>query len=156
MWAALSCGPFQFLKGKIIMKDLHSVINTLQVVAPVSFANNTPLVGAIVDRQGFDSVEYSISLGTNAGVAGAYTVLLEEGNAANLSDAATVTAMLGTIANASWAYTDVNKTRKLGYVGGMRYTRMTITPAANAAAVLVSVTAILGNPVNSPTTNPPQ
>lgn len=140
------------------MKDLHDNIHTVQVIAPVSFANNTALVGAIVDRQGFDSLEYSIALGTNAGTAGTYTVLLEHGDQANLSDAATVAApdLLGTIANTSWAYTDVNKTRKLGYVGSKRYTRMTITPAANVAAVLASVTALLGNPVNAPTANPPQ
>ena len=140
------------------MKDLHDSIHTVQVLAPVSFANNTPLVGAIVDRSGYDSLEYSISLGANAGSAGTYTALLEEGDAANLSDAATVAAgdMRGTIANTSWAYTDVNKTRKIGYGGSKRYSRLTITPAANVAAVLASVTAILGNPVNAPTANPPQ
>lgn len=140
------------------MKDLHDNIHTVQVLAPVSFSANVAMVGAIVDRQGFDSLEYSIALGTNAGAAGTYTVLLEHGDAANLSDAATVAApdLLGTIANASWVYTDASKTRKLGYVGGKRYTRMTITPASNAAAVLVGVTAILGNPVNAPTVNPPQ
>lgn len=140
------------------MKDILNNLHTVQVIAPVSFANNTALVGAIVDRAGFDSLVYSIALGTNAGAAGTYTVLLEEGNNAALSDATTVSAtdMNGTIANTSWAYTDVNKTRKLGYTGNKRYTRMTITPAANAAAVLASVTAILGNPVVAPTINPPQ
>lgn len=140
------------------MKDLHDNIHTVQVIAPVSFANNTALVGAIVDRQGYDSLEYSIALGTNAGAAGTYTVLLEDGNDPALADNAAVVApnLLGTIANTSWAYTDVSKTRKLGYTGSKRYTRMTITPAANAAAVLVAVTAILGNPVNAPTANPPQ
>lgn len=140
------------------MKDLLDSIHTVQVIAPVSFATNTPLVGAIVDRQGYDSLVYSIALGTNAGAAGTYTVLLEHGDAANLSDAATVVApdLSGTIANASWAFTDVSKTRKLGYVGSKRYTRMTITPAANVAAVLASVTAVLSNPVNAPTVNPPQ
>jgi hypothetical protein len=140
------------------MKDVLDSIHTVQVLAPVSFSNNTALVGNIVDRAGFDSLVYSIALGANAGVAGSYTVLLEEGNSPTLADASTVasTDMNGSIANASWAYTDVNKTRKLGYTGSKRYTRMTITPASNAAAVLASVTAILGNPVNAPTSNPPQ
>lgn len=139
------------------MKDLHNNIHPVQVIAPVSVANNTAQVGTIVDRQGFDSLEYIIALGANAGAAGTYAVLLEEGDTANLADAATVAAadMRGTIANASWAYTDVNKTRKLGYTGSKRYTRMTITPASNVAAALFGVTAILGNPVNAPTINPP-
>lgn len=140
------------------MKDLLNDLHTVQVLAPVSFANNTPLVGSIVDRAGFDSLVYSIALGANAGTAGTYTVLLEEGNSPTLADASTVSAtdLNGSIANASWVYTDVNKTRKLGYTGSKRYTRMTITPASNVAAVLASVTAILGNPVVAPTANPPQ
>lgn len=140
------------------MKDILNSVHTVQVIAPVSFANNTPLVGAIVDRAGYDSLVYSIALGTNAGAAGTYTVLLEEGNNSALSDASTVAAvdLNGTIANASWGFADVNKTRKLGYTGSKRYTRMTITPAANVAAVLASVTAVLGNPVYAPTANPPQ
>lgn len=140
------------------MKDILDSIHTVQVLAPVSFANNTPLVGNIVDRAGFDSLVYSIALGTNAGTAGTYTVLLEEGDSPTLADASTVTAtsLSGSIANASWSYTDVNKTRKLGYTGSKRYTRMTITPASNSAAALVSVTAVLGNPAMAPTSNPPQ
>ena len=139
------------------MKDLHDKIHTATVIAPVSVSNNTAQVGAIIDRSGFDSLEYSIALGANAGAAGTYTVLLEEGDAANLSDATTVAAadLRGTIANASWSYTDVNKTRKLGYTGNKRYTRMTVTPASNVAACLFAVTAILGDPVTAPTINPP-
>ena len=140
------------------MKDILDNVHTATVIAPVSFATNTPLVGAIIDRAGYDALVYSIALGTNAGAAGTYTVLLEHGDIANLSDAATVAApdLNGTIANASWAFTDVSKTRKLGYVGSKRYSRMTVTPAANVAAVLVSVTAVFGSPVNAPTANPPQ
>jgi hypothetical protein len=140
------------------MKDILNNVHTVQVLAPVSFSNNTPLVGNIVDRAGYDSLVYSIALGANAGTAGSYTVLLEEGNSPTLTDASTVatTDMNGSIANASWAYTDVNKTRKLGYTGSKRYTRMTITPASNSAAALASVTAILGNPTVAPTANPPQ
>jgi hypothetical protein len=140
------------------MKDILNSVHTVQVLAPVSFANNTPLVGNIVDRAGFDSLVYSIALGANAGTAGTYTVLLEEGNSPTLADASTVAAvdLNGSIANASWGFADVNKTRKLGYTGSKRYTRMTVTPAGNAAAALVSVTAVLGNAVNAPTVNPPQ
>lgn len=140
------------------MKDLHDNIHTVQVVAPVSHATgDAAIVGTIVDRAGFDSLEYIISLGANAATAGAYTVLLEEGDNAALSDATTVAAadLRGTIALTSWAYTDVSKNRKLGYTGSKRYTRMTITPSGNNGAFLVGVSAILGNPVNAPTINPP-
>lgn len=141
------------------MKDLHDNIHTAQVIAPVSHATgDAAIVGAIIDRNGYDSLEYSIALGATAATAGVYAVLLEHGDNAALSDAATVGAadLLGTIANTSWGFADVSKTRKLGYTGTKRYTRMTITPTGNNGAFLVGVTAILGNPVNAPTANPPQ
>ncbi len=42
--------------------------------------------------------------------------------------------------------------RKLGYIGKKRYTRLTITPSANASAALLSSVAILGNPSKAPVT----
>ena len=141
------------------MKDLHSKIHTTQVVAPLSHATgNAAIVGAIIDRANFDSLEYSINIGATAATAGTYAVTLEHGNDSALSDAATVAApdLSGTTANASWAFGDVNKTRKLGYVGSKRYSRTTITPAGNDGAFLVSVVAIQADPVNAPTANPPQ
>lgn len=140
------------------MKDLHDNIHTVQVVAPVSHATgDAAIVGAIVDRSGFDSLEYIVSLGATAATAGVYAVLLEEGDNAALSDASTVSAadMRGTIALTSWGFADVSKNRKLGYTGSKRYTRMTITPTGNNGAFLVGASAILGNPVNAPTINPP-
>lgn len=141
------------------MKDIHSNIHTVQVVAPVSHATgDAAIVGNIVDRANFDSLEYSINLGANAATAGVYAVTLEHGDNSALSDAATVVApdLSGTTANASFGFGDVNKTRKLGYVGSKRYTRLTITPTGNNGAFLMGVIAIQGDPVNAPTANPPQ
>jgi hypothetical protein len=47
------------------------------------------------------------------------------------------------------------KTRKLGYVGGKRYTRMTVTPALNSGTAFLAIIALLGHPEQSPTVNPP-
>lgn len=141
------------------MKDLHSKIHTTLAVAPVSHATgDAAIVGAIIDRANFDSLVYSISIGAIAATAGAYAVTLDHGDNSALSDAATVAApdLSGTTANASWVFGDANKTRKIGYVGSKRYTRMTITPTGNNGAFLVGVIAIQSNPVNAPTANPPQ
>jgi hypothetical protein len=54
--------------------------------------------------------------------------------------------LLGTEAGASFIFSDDNAVRKLGYLGGKRYVRLTITPASNTGAWLVSAVAIKGTP----------
>lgn len=139
------------------MEDLFNNINMKRVIAPISVADNTALVGQIIDVQGYESVTYAIATGSLADADATFTVLLEEGDASNLSDAAAVddAQLLGTEALASFAFSDDNKVFKLGYKGFKRYTRLTITPAANASAALVSALCILGCPNVAPTPNPP-
>lgn len=140
------------------MEDLHNNIAPKLVIGPVALADNTPKVGQIIDRQGYESLEYIIATGALPDADATYTTLLEEGDAANLADAAAVADkdLLGTEALASFTFADDNKVFKLGYKGNKRYTRLTITPANLAAgAELISAIAVLGDPVNAPTANPP-
>lgn len=139
------------------MRDMHNNINVKRVLSPVSVADNTAQVGEIIDRQGYDALEYLIATGSLADADATFTVLLEEGDAANLSDAAAVADanLLGTEALASFTYADDDKVFKLGYKGFKRYTRLTITPAANASAALLSAVAVLCHPSSAPTANPP-
>jgi hypothetical protein len=139
------------------MKDLMSKIDVKRVISPVSVADTTAQVGQIIDRQGFDNLTYVIATGSIADADATFTVLLEEGAAANLSDAAAVADvdLIGTELLAGFQFDDDNECRKLGYKGAKRYTRMTITPVANASAALLSVVAILGGPALAPTANPP-
>ena len=139
------------------MKDLMNTIDVKRVISPVSVADNTAQVGQIVDRRGFNSLTYLIGTGSLADADATFTVLLEEGDAANMSDAAAVADadLIGTEALASFTYADDDKTRKLGYKGNKRYTRLTITPANNASAALICAIAVLGEPMLAPIANPP-
>ncbi len=139
------------------MRDQHNNIHPVRCVSPVSEAGNTPLVGQIIDHQGFDSLEYVIATGSIADTNATFTVLLEEGDDPSLSDASAVEDqyLLGTELLAGFQFDDDNKTKKLGYVGVKRPTRLTITPAANTSAALISAVAILGHPSNAATENPP-
>jgi hypothetical protein len=139
------------------MRDLHNRIHVKRVISPVSEAGTTALVGQIIDRQGFDSLEYIIATGSIADADATFTILLEEGDAAALGDAAAVADadLLGTEASAAFVFDDDNETRKLGYKGNKRYTRLTITPVGNASAALISAVAILGHADIEPTANPP-
>jgi len=139
------------------MKDLTNLIDLKRVISPVSVADTTAQVGQIIDRRGFDSLTYVIATGSIADADATFTVLLEEGDAANLSDAAAVADadLIGTEALAAFQFDDDNECRKLGYKGAKRYTRLTITPVANASAALLSAVAVLSSPALSPTANPP-
>lgn len=139
------------------MRDMHNNIDVKRVISPVSVADSTAQVGQIIDRQGFDKLEYIIATGSLADADATFTVLLEEGDVANMSDSTSVADadLLGTEALASFTYADDDKVFKLGYKGNKRYTRLTITPAANGSAGLLCAVAILGNPAVAPTANPP-
>lgn len=142
------------------MKDMTNCCTVKRVISPVSSADNTALVGQIIDRQGFDSLTYMIAIGSIGDADATFTVLLEDGDAANMSDAAAVAdaELLGTEVLAGFQFDDDNECRKLGYVGGKRYTRLTITPANNSgtpSAALLAAVAVLGHASIQPTANPP-
>lgn len=139
------------------MNDEFNCINPKRCISPVSVADTTAQVGQIIDIQGYSALTYIVTTGSIADADATFTVLLEEGDNAALSDAAAVadTHLLGTEALASFVFSDDDKCFKLGYVGNKRYTRLTITPAANASAALFSAVAILGDAQLQPTANPP-
>ncbi|SFK74684.1 hypothetical protein SAMN05216302_101443 [Nitrosomonas aestuarii] len=140
------------------MRDLHNNIHPKRVISPVSVSDNTAQVGQIIDRQGYESLEYIIATGSLADADVTFTVLLEESDDSGMSPASAVddADLLGTEALAGFQYDDDNKTRKLGYKGNKRYTRLTITPVGNTSAALLCAVAVLGDPANAPTDNPPE
>jgi hypothetical protein len=140
------------------MKDLMNNINLKRAISPVSgAADNTAQVSQIIDRQGYESLTLAILTGSLADADATFTVLVEHGDDPALADAAAVpdADLIGTEALAGFQFDDDNECRKIGYVGPKRYVRLTITPAANAAAWLIAAVAILGHPWKAPTVNPP-
>jgi hypothetical protein len=135
------------------MSDLHNKIHAVRAISPVSVGDNTASVSQIIDRQGYNSLEFVILTGSLADADATFTVLVEEGAAANLSDAAAVADadLLGLETQASFQYDDDNKCKKIGYRGSKRYVRLTVTPANNASAALIAAVALLGTPYKAPT-----
>lgn len=137
------------------MRDFHNNIQVKRAISPVSGAgDNTAQVSQIIDRQGYDAVEFLIATGSVADADATFVVLLEEGDAANLSDAAAVADadLVGTEAVAGFQFDDDNEVRKLGYLGSKRYLRLTITPANNTGAWLIAAVAILARAAQQPVT----
>ena len=138
------------------MKDLLNLIDVKRVISPVSVADNTAQVGQVVDRKGYDGVTYLIATGSLADADATFTVLLEESDVSGSGYTAVDDAdLIGTEALASFIFSDDDKVRKLGYKGAKRYTRLTITPANNASAALISAVAVLSDGVSKPSANPP-
>jgi hypothetical protein len=137
--------------------ELFNNINVKRVLSPTSVADTTAQVGQIIDRQGYGDVLYLVATGSIADVDATFTVLLEESDASDMAGAAAVADadLLGTEVLAAFQFDDDNECRKLGYKGIKRYTRLTITPVANASAALLAAVCVLGSPSLAPTANPP-
>lgn len=122
---------------------LHSEIEYRRAISPVSVSDNTAQVSQIIDLSGCRGCEFIIATGSIADADATFTVLLEHGDASNLSDAAAApdSDLRGTEALAGFQYDDDNETRKLGYIGTKRYVRLTITPANNTSAALLTAVA---------------
>lgn len=142
------------------MRDAANSFQIKRVLSPASVADNTAQVGQIIDRAGYDAVTYAIATGSLADADVTFTVLLEESDASDLSgsnavaDVDMVSQTSGTAPEtaAGFRFDDDNEVRKLGYIGAKRYTRLTITPAANASAALLAAVCVLSHPQRSPVT----
>ena len=136
--------------------DLHNGVLLKRAISPLSVSDNTAFVSQIIDTLGFQSLEFLIAIGVLADVDATAVVLVEDGDDSGLSDAAAVVdaELLGTEAEAAFDFADDNQVRRIGYIGNKRFVRLTVTPAANAGAFIISALAILGRPGLSPITQP--
>jgi len=134
------------------MADLHNNVKCTTAFAPkAAVTDNTAQVSNIVDTAGFGSLELVGILGSNADADMTYTVLIEHGDDASLTDAAAVDdAFLLGVEAMSLDYTSDNKTFKIGYCGDKRYVRATVTPANNTGNVFLAGAWIQGHPRKSP------
>lgn len=139
------------------MRDMLNEITPKPVLAPAVGTDDTALVGAIIDRAGYESLTYLIQTGTLADAAATWTALLEESDDSGMSGAAAVDDkdLIGIEVLASFTQAGDGKCFKLGYKGSKRYTRLTITPSGNAGNAPISAMALLGHPAIAPTANPP-
>ncbi len=136
-------------------RDLHNNIHTVPLIAPVAArTDNTAIVSAIIDTAGYEACELVLVTGTNTDTNATFAVLVEDGDNSGLSDAAAVAdaQLIGTEAAAGFTFADDVECRKIGYVGGKRYVRMTVTPDGNDSGnIFIAGVAVLGSPRRAPT-----
>jgi hypothetical protein len=131
-------------------RDLHNSLKVSPSHNPQAvLSGNATTNGAIIDTQGFESLEFSIQSGVITD--GTFTPNVQEGNDPALADAATVVAgdLLGTIAGATFAATDDNVTKKIGYKGSKRYVRLQLIGAGQTTGGFIASTAVQGSGRNA-------
>src|SRR5262245_15923858 len=101
-----------------MLRDFISLMDPTGVVIS-TVSDNTPVVGPIADALEADAVTHLIAIGTLADADATFAVTMDEGDAANLSDAAAVpsTSFVGTLALAGFTHAHGGKARKIGYSG---------------------------------------
>jgi hypothetical protein len=115
---------------------------------PQTISSDTTTNGIIIDTAGYESLEFVIQTATIT--LGTITPVIQESDDSGLADPVTVTDasgfLLGTLADATFAATDDNKTKRIGYAGKKRYVRLSVVTASSANLVVGAV-AILGAPL---------
>ena len=120
-------------------RDLFNSIKVSRGLSPLTQTNaDTAFVSEILDTALHESAVYVILLGAMTDADMTAVVLVEDGDASNLSDNAAVddAYLLGTEAAASFQFGDDLGVRKIGYIGPKRYVRVTVTPTGNNSGAL--------------------
>lgn len=140
------------------MRDLANNLDFKRGLSPkAATTDNTAYVSEILDTKGLKGAVFATMIGANTDADVTFTVLVEDGDASNLSDAAAVADdyLNGTELLAGFQFDDDNEVRKIGYHGPKRYVRVTITPANNGAGNVFIAGIWVTEPFDKPTSNPP-
>ncbi len=136
------------------MRDMHNNISVLKAITPQAVGTTGAANGktsAIIDRRGFDAVEFVYQAGGSASVADTITPVVFE--AAATGDTFTSVAaadLLGTEA-ALTLTTSAGKVGRVGYIGNKRYLKFRLYGIGTATAI-VSAAAVLGQANRAPVT----
>ena len=128
------------------MTDLHNNITPSVAIEPQALSGTTDVVGSIIDTKGYSACEFVLI--TDAIAVGSLDaqLLIEEGDASNLSDAAAVsdTFLIGTELLTAISETSDKVAKRIGLRITKRYARATLTVTANDGTDIVAAICILG------------
>lgn len=140
------------------MRDLHSKIKVQRAISPVALGTTgTGKTSVIIDRQGYDSLEFIVGVGTVTATNATVTAILKEsattgGSFTSVADAD----LLGTEAGASVAAAATrtsgvskNVSKRVGYIGSKRYLTLSLINTVSAG-IIGHADAILSDPMLAP------
>lgn len=139
------------------MRDLHHNIKARQCIKPVAVGTTgTGQTGKVIDREGFDSVEFILDYGSVTATNATITPTIVEGDATGSLTSVADADLLGTEANAGIGQaatrtSGVSKlvTKRIGYIGKKRYVNCKLISTVTAGP-LVAASTILGHPQDAP------
>lgn len=136
--------------------DLHNNIQVKRCISPVAIGTTgTGQTGKVIDRNGFEGVEYIISYGTITSTTAVYTFIAKEGDATGTMTSIADGDLLGTESAATpgtgtrTSGTTKNVTKRLGYIGAKRYVSC-VLKSAGTAGTPVGVDILMSNPRKAP------
>jgi hypothetical protein len=129
-------------------RDLHNELFAVHSIPPAVYTATK--VGAVIDTKEYEGLEYFIHVGV-ALANGGFNALLEEcetsgGTYTAVSDAN----RLGDLP--VFVATDANLVLRVGTIGKMRYSRLTLTETSAVDAGVIGAIAVFGKPRTIPTT----
>ena len=145
------------------MHELYGNVVVRRVISPVAVGTTgTGKTGKIIDRQGFDGVQFIIDYGTVTATNATIVPTLLEGDVTgtmtSVADAdmipgsgAEASAALPAQASARTSGVGKNVSTKIGYKGAKRYVQVKLVPTVTAGPP-IAVTALLFNPDVMPVT----
>lgn len=133
------------------MKDMHSNISVLGFVTPAAVGTTGAAGGklsSVVDRKGFNSLEFVYSTGASASAADTIRPIIYESDSSTTSTFTSVADadLLGTEAVITLT---AAASKRVGYRGNKRYTRARLYGLGTATAIVAGVW-IGGNPEVGP------
>ena len=126
------------------MADAHNTNKVVRCISPISLGatGSGGKTGVVVDRAGYEGVEFVFSYGTVTATNATVVPIVKEGDVTGTLTSIADSYLLGTEANASLGQaatrtsgTSKNVTKRLGYIGGKRYVSAVMPPTVSGAIV---------------------
>jgi hypothetical protein len=144
------------------MHDMHNNVKALRVIAPIAIGANATKSGKVIDRQGYNGVEFVASYGAVTTTGTIVTLVVKEGDATGSLTSVADSDLLGTEALASLpvqatartSEVGKNVTKRIGYKGNKRYVTVDAISTGTTSVGCVSVEALMHNPNIAPVSNP--
>jgi hypothetical protein len=129
-------------------KDLKNNIDDSIGIDIQAISSDTTTAGNIIDSSGFESVTFIQA--TGAYTDGTYTLLIEDGDDAGLSDATAVADdfLIGT--EAATALSAANSSSMIGYNGKKRYVRASIVSTSTTSGATAGCIVVRGDALTNP------
>jgi hypothetical protein len=136
-------------------KELHGKLNILKAIHPKAVGTTGAANGSlsdVIDRRGYHSLEYILNYGVTPSAVDKFGVIVYESDSATAASFTSVAdadligteADAGTTSGARASGTTMNLTKKIGYRGNKRYSRIRVYGIGSATGI-VAANAVLGH-----------